>query len=131
MRRIHGSVSAVVAVVLGVLVIPGCGGAGGGSGPEGVAKQFFSSVKGGDYEKAVSYYQPSTLEEPGAKEKLIAVMKSRVEGKEGLASFEVKEATIEEDKASVPYVMHFKDGDQDDGEMTCVEEGGKWYLSLR
>jgi len=109
----------------------GCGSLGGG-GPETVVKKFYTALKNQDYETAVSCYTPSTLKDPGAKEKMVGMLKAHVTSKEGIKSFDITGSEIEGDHAVVTYTLTYKNNtSESDTDVNCVKEGGSWYMKLQ
>ncbi len=103
--------------------------------PEGVTKAYLTAVQKGNYEKALNLYYSKDAKHDKENETDILQMfedkmKTSIEDKQGIASFEVGVAELSEDgnKAVVPYTVHYGDGSDKETVMKTVKVDGKWYL---
>jgi len=103
--------------------------------PEGVVKEYLTEVQKGNYEKALRLYfnKGGQVTEENEKEMLQMFeekMKSSVEKKQGIASFEVGTAEMSEDgnSAIVPSTINYGDGTSKEDTNKTVKIDGKWYL---
>lgn len=103
--------------------------------PEGVTKAYLSAVQKGDYEKDLNLYYSKDTETDDEKEAEILQMfedkmKSSIEDKQGIASYEVGIAELSEDgnKAVVPYTVRYGNGTDKEASMKTIKADGKWYL---
>ena len=102
--------------------------------PEGVTKAYLSEIQKGNYEKALRlYFNKSERTQEDEKEILQMFeekMKSTMEKKQGITSFEVGVAEISEEgnSAVVPYTINYGDGTNKEDKSKTVKIDGKWYL---
>lgn len=103
--------------------------------PEGVAKQYFSYIQSGKYEKVVDlihFKKEPTSEE---KEQIVAMVKDKgakeLEKKGGITSFEIGEVTLNDEgtAATVKANLTYGDGTTDDDKVKLMKtDDGKWMV---
>ena len=103
--------------------------------PEGVTKSYLSALQKGNYEKALRLYfnKGEEFNEQQEQETLQMFedkMKSSVEDKGGISSYDIQAAEISEDgnSAIVPYTIHYGNGTSVDSKNKTIKVDGKWYL---
>ncbi len=129
---IGGAAVLLIAVVLGAVFLLG-GEGGGASTPEAATEEYISALKNLDCEALVAVTTDEFRNGEGA-EKCKSSLKGGSDGKEGMAkllgdaTFDVKDAKVDGDKATVVVAMTMT-GTSADQEVGLVKEGGSWKVN--
>ena len=120
----------IAAVALFVLALCSCGGA---STPEEVTTKAIKCIIDKDYQGYVDLMNFKEDKTDEQKEQLAALVKDKMskemEKKDGIKDFSVGTAVIEENKATVPYVINYGNGDTKEDKMKCIKtEDGYWMI---
>lgn len=118
---------AVMILAVGALLCASCSSE---KGPAAVAKKAVSAIQKGDYE---SFAKTFDLDEPD--QKMLAGLLEEKIGKKiadkgGIASYEIVESNIEEEKSSVKIHFVYKDGSEDEQTMNFKLVDGEWKQVL-
>lgn len=117
-----------ILVALGVLFLAAC--SGGPQSPSDVADGFYGALKAKDAEKAVTYFPPSTLEQPGAKEKILGLLKQAMTDAPEIQSYEIVDENIDGDSATVEVKYTNEDGSEESETVKLIKEDENWYVTM-
>ncbi len=121
----------LMAIAIVAFAFAACGG---NATPEKAAEKFLKTYQKGDYVGMVDQMHFSQEPTKEQKEQFAGMIEQKVASeiakKDGIASFEVKEAEIAEDgqKAKVEYILHFGNGTESDDTLKLVLVDGKWMV---
>jgi hypothetical protein len=125
---LHAVSRRVVLALLCLLVAASCG----ARGPEATVTRFHELVAEGEVEEALGLLSSDSFSTV-SREKIRAGLRQmtlQIDEKGGLADFEITESKELGEVAKVSYKATFGNGDDDDGEVTLVQEDGAWKIQL-
>ena len=96
------------------------------NGPEAVAKTAISALQKGDYDAYAATFNLSSSDQ-----KMLAGMAEekideQIAKKGGIKSFKVVESSVDEDKAKVKVHLIYKDGSEEDQDMSFAKVDNEW-----
>ena len=102
--------------------------------PEGAVNAYLKALQANDSRKALEMFYFSKPVSPEAMDEYVQMVDEKVnkqnEKKQGIASWEIGEVQMAEDKASaiVPYTVKYGDGTEQSDSQKTVKIDGKWLL---
>lgn len=102
--------------------------------PEGAVNAYLKALQANDSRKALEMFYFSKPVSPEAMDEYVQMVDEKVnkqnEKKQGIASWEIGEVQMAEDKASaiVPYAVKYGDGTEQSDSQKTVKIDGKWLL---
>jgi hypothetical protein len=97
--------------------------------PSATINGFLKEIKAENYEKAIEYFDPAILEQPGAKEKLTMLMKEGF-SKDPIVTYKILDEEIDGNEAKVLVAATLESGEKEEDHFDVVLVDGSWYLSM-
>ena len=118
------------AVCLFVLALCSCGSA---NTPEGVATKAIKCIVDKDYDGYVDLMYFKKEKSNDDMKQIVALVKDKMDKemdkKEGIKDFKVETATVEDNKATVPYTLTYGNGETKEDTMKLIKtEKGDWMI---
>ncbi len=118
------------AVCLFVLALCSCGSA---NTPEGVATKAIKCIVDKDYDGYVDLMYFKKEKSNDDMKQIVALVKDKMDKemdqKQGIKDFKVETATVEDNKATVPYTLTYGNGETKEDTMKLIKtEKGDWMI---
>ena len=101
----------------------------GSSNPEAVADKALSALQKGDYKAYFNTFDMSKDEVNFAVAMAEDKIVKEIENKGGIKGYTVGNAEVDGDNASVPVVIEYNNGDNEEKDLPFVKKDGKWKQS--
>ena len=123
-------VLSLAAVCLFVLALCSCGSA---NTPEGVATKAIKCIVDKDYDGYVDLMYFKKEKSNDDMKQIVALVKDKMDKemdqKQGIKDFKVETATVEDNKATVPYTLTYGNGETKEDTMKLIKtEKGDWMI---
>ena len=120
---------ALMILAVGALLFVSCGGA--SNGPESVAKKAITAIQKGDYDAYAATFDLSESDQKMLSGMAQEKVGKTLEAKGGIKSFSIADTKIDEEKATVKVHFVYKDGSEDDQNMSFKLVDGDWKQDLK
>ena len=119
---------AVMIVALGALLFASCDSA--PKGPEAIAKKAVTAIQKGNYEDYAATFDLDKSDQKMLAGMLEEKVGKKFEGNGGIASFNIVESNVDEERAAVKIHFAYKDGMEEDQTMNFKLVDGEWKQVL-
>ena len=116
-----------LALTAACLLVASCSSA---NGPEAVAKTAITALQKGDYDAYAATFNLSSSDQKMLAGLAEEKIDEQIAKKGGIKSFKIMESSVNEDKAKVKVHLIYKDGSEEDQDMSFAKVDNEWKQEM-
>ena len=117
----------IIAIVAALFTMSACSSP---KGPEAVAMKAFTAIQKGDFDAYAATFNLSESDQKTLSGMAQEKITESINAKGGIKKFEVADSQVNEDNATVTMHVIYKDGSEDDQQMSFVKVDDQWKQEL-